>query len=150
MALTAAVRYEKRPASQIEMKVVSTETVYVGAMVNIQESTGRVLNLSDTANEHPMGLVVELVPLDASDGNVTGTAGGAERVVVETASVILMDVSVAGVTAETDVGDHVYMTDENTFTLTPTANIPAVGELVRWDATTIGDVMLYSHEVIRN
>ena len=41
-------------------------------------------------------------------------------------------------------GVPVYASDENTFTVTATSNVGAVGELVRCDTAGIGDVRLFT------
>jgi len=62
---------------------------------------------------------------------------------VDISGVILHRISVAG-SSDANVGDLVYATDENTYTMTATTGNGAVGWLSRFDAGTTADVKLFT------
>ena len=150
MALTAPVSLRKRPGDMIEFAIGTGTTVFVGAAVMLASGTGRIENLADTAGAEPVGFVTELVPLDSSDGSAAGVTAGTTKVVVDTNPGIHEDETVVGVVSEVNVGELVYATDENTFTLTATTNIPAVGMVARHKTGTTVDVLFFSAEEMRN
>lgn len=63
----------------------------------------------------------------------SGGSAGDKNVRLRTRGYIVVDVT--GVTAVTDVGDTVYMTDDDTFTLTPGSD-KQIGTIVRWISGT--------------
>ena len=138
MAASAAVeRDTSEPRLSRNYVVKSASVAYPGALAGLDPVTGRTTPWADVANYQFLGFY---------DGNATatGNAGGTVSASVDTSGRTLENVSVVGVTALTDVGKRVYASDDNTFTLTASANVNAIGRLVRWRTSTFGDVQLFT------
>ena len=113
--------------------VVNANQIFKGSLVGLDTATGRVRTWADVANL--------LVCGHAQEGG-TGDAGGTVAVAVSTGIRILQKVAVTGASALTDVGTAVHATDDNTYTLTPGSNAPAVGTVVGFHQGTTCDVLL--------
>lgn len=147
MALARAIDdFQKTQADHAQFIVKDGETIFIGALVAVDTTLGRVVNVSDVAARRVLGFVTEIIPLDTAGGSITGDSAGTGQVGVEIDRIRALDISVTGVTAATDVGKLVYATDENTFTLTPTSNIPAVGFIHRFVSGTTVHVVFFSAE----
>jgi hypothetical protein len=124
--------------------VVNGAQLYAGGYVGIVSGSGNVSNISDTAGMEPLGFSVDEVLGD------TSVSGNEARAIVKIGGGLLKDVTVVGVANQTDVGELVYVTDNNTFTLTPTSNIPAVGVVDGWVTGTTCHVRFFPYSVMRN
>ncbi len=147
MTLIAPVRYSMRDVQTIgynSYPVRSGMTIYAGALVGIATvgvTDGRLVNWSSGSGAlRFIGLAIPNSP------TVVGNAAGSVECPVLEGGVILEDVSVAGAdTAGAQcVGDPVYASDENTFSLSATSNVGAVGVVDRYKSSTTCDVRLYS------
>ena len=133
MALAADTPVAARAANILNLPIGSGVTVFAGSLVGLLTTTGRAVLWSDVANLEHLGHALE---------GGTGDAGGTVRVSIEAGDRILEKTAVTGVTAETDVGTMVHATDDNTFTLTPGANAPAVGRVIKFHTGTTVDVLI--------
>jgi hypothetical protein len=124
---------------------ISGDILYQGAFVVIEEDIG-------TGHGY-------LKPLDSSSGvkdlfcGVVCNSGlyaealtgdGTLECTVDVGGVTLQYKTVTGVTAQTNVGDSVFATDDNVLTLTDCTNMYPIGRIVRWYTGTYCDVRLYS------
>lgn len=136
MALSADLASQKTRGRDktVSMVVASGVTIFKGALVAMNKSTGFLVNMSDAANVHFLG-----VALSGGVGN-----GTTVKVSVAVEGLILEQVSVTGASAVTDVGDLVYATDSNTITLTAGTNPNQIGIVARYHSGTTCDVMLFS------
>lgn len=156
MALTASVRYSNRPgngqAGQNSYIVEAGQTIYGGALVGIDPNIGLLQNWSSAsaANMRFRGIAMP-VGTAANPNSAVGapTATPPVECPVNESGLILEGVTVAGAKAAGSVntkgpGQAVYATDENTFTMTATSNVGAIGELVRCTTDGVGDVRLFT------
>lgn len=138
-----------RGKSQQSYRIADTLTLNIGDYAALNAS-GDLQAVADTASFVPKGLVTGFSDAQAGSSDVGDTsAAEPPEAVVNTAGGILHNVSVTGVTGEGDKGALVYTTAPDTWTLTPTANISAVGEVARFLTGTNVDLELYSAETIR-
>lgn len=154
MALTKPVKYGMRftkPGDTSSFPVRSGTLIYYGALVGISTigvTDGRLINWSSGSGALRFKGVAmctqQTSPGSGVAGQVTGVASGSAECPVNTGGAILESVTVAGATSEQTVGDPVYASDENTFTLTPTSNVGAVGIVKRYISSGVVDVQLYS------
>lgn len=144
MALTAPVFYsmrERNPFAVNSYIVQNGETIYHGALVGVETvgvTTGRLVNWNSSSGDLRFKGIA--IPNAAS---VVGTSGTV-RCPVNEGGPVLESVAVTGATAQQNVGDSVYASDENTFTRTATANVGAIGEITRYISGTTCDVQLYT------
>ena len=105
-----------------DLPMVASDTIFEGAAVGSNSGLARPLQAGDPF----MGFA------DYKVENELGAAG-AERVrVLERGKIVL---SVAGVTGNGDLGDEVYASDDDTFTLTVGSN-SLIGKIVRYVSGT--------------
>lgn len=150
MALTAPVRYSMRQRSPEEINsypVRNAMVIYYGALVGLDTvniGLGRLVNWND--NSGMLRFCGIAIPRGDRDNpqSVTGNSAGTVKCEVYEGGGTLENVTVTGLTALLGLGDPVYASDENTFTLTATPNVGAVGRVVRYISSTKGDVQLYS------
>jgi hypothetical protein len=152
MALTAPARYSNRVGASLTgqnpYRVKNAVRIYHGALVGIDPNSGYIQNWSSgsAALIKFLGLAM---PLENSVLGDTAASPIVECPVNESGQ-ILEGVTVAGAVAPLGGGATgrpgvpVYATDENTFTVTATSNVGAVGRLVRCTSAGVGDVQLFS------
>jgi len=141
MALSRAQRYITRGGGikRNSYPVETSEQIYYGAIVGLDRNTGRIQNLDENSN------LLDFIGVAIPENNsVTGISAGTVECPVDESGLILEQVSVTGVAAQGSVGELVYATDENTFTLTATSNRGAIGRVVRWYSGTTCDVELHT------
>ena len=136
MALTQDKSRNSRPRGRNAYVVNDTVQIYTGALVGIDTDTGYLELWADNADYLFKGVAERNVLGDLVVATVPPEAEVNEQ------GLILVNVSVTGVTAIANVGDDVYATDDDTLTLTPTSNTKPVGHIVRWNSTTFCDVEL--------
>lgn len=148
-------RLEKTPLFPTQaIRIADTEIVCVGEYVVI-DTDGDVRRVADTTDFIPLGHVVGFnppgPPANEADGCVTGDTSAARKLeaIVDIAPRVVEKLAVVGVTGETDKGALVFATGPNTYTLTPTSNISAVGWVQRFRENTIVDVAFFSANEIR-
>ncbi len=145
----ALIRRTKRPSTQQSFRITNGATLSVGQYASIASASGNLETAADTAGDVPIGLVTGFDPPDEANGTTTGTAAAPfPEAIVDLQETIVADLSVTGVTGQDDKGKEVYVTGPDTFTLTPTTNIPAIGKIVRYHTGTIVDVLFYSMATI--
>jgi hypothetical protein len=147
MALSAAKRYSMRDLNPLAINsypVRTSAVIYYGALVGISTiglTDGRLVNWSSGS-----GAIDFLgIAIPATD-YVTGNAGGTVECPVMEGGCILENVAVTGLNSADDVGDMVYASDNATFSLTPTSNVSAVGQVTRYRSSGYGDVEILSKQ----
>lgn len=153
MSLTAPVRYSNRAGvstvGQNSYRVKNAVRIYHGALVGIDPNSGQLQNWSSAsaANIRFRGLAMP------TENSVLGDSSGTPppECPVNESGLILEGISVTGARPAGEVGTKgpgqpVYASDENTFTMTATSNVGAIGELVRCDTAGVGDVRLFTPE----
>ena len=139
MALSAKTHYNTRARSQQSYVVENAAVIYHGALVGLDIVTGRLQPWnSDSVSLKFRGVATP------QDDSVTGVAGTTVECPVDEGGMILHNVGVTGASAQANVGDLVYATDDNTLTLTATTNVGAIGEVVRYITGTSCDVRLWT------
>lgn len=143
MALT---RRQKRDTGQQSFRIADTITLAVGGYVAIATASGDAVAVADTVGHVPAGFVIGFDPPDEKDGALKGDTSLAKppEAIVDIRETIVRNATVVGVTGQADVGEEVFATGVDTFTLTPTVNIKAVGKVVRFHSGTTVDVLFYS------
>lgn len=116
-------------------------TFYRGGFLMLSTSTGYIVKAADTANYIWRGICGREMT-----GSTSATPNDVEII---TGPTILNSYAVTGTTAVTNNGTLVYATDDQTLTITSTANTKAVGEIVKWLTGTSCDVLLYAPEASR-
>lgn len=138
-----------RSAARRSYRIANSQNVAAGDYV-VLDTARDVREVADTAGFKPLGIAVGFSQKDTADSTDQGdtSASRPPRVDVNCAGGIMEGQTVAGAAGdETDVGRKVYATAARTWTLTPTVNIPAVGEVVFSDANG-QDIYLYPQEVV--
>lgn len=148
MALTAPARYGNRIGESLTGQnsyvVKNLQKIYHGALVGIEPGQGMLQNWTSASATVLRFLGVAMPKANSVTGNVLGITTEAQvECPVNESGIVLEDVTVAGATQD-DVGDPVYATDENTFTMSATSNVGAVGRLVRFTSAGKGDVQLFT------
>lgn len=146
MALTEDVQVESRGKTLHAVQVVNALQIYHGAMVGIFSrghgtagNRGRLTPMNDANFLQPVGRAISNV---LGDTAATPVPEGQ----VDVSGFTWEEVTVTGVTGQLDVLRLVYMTDDNTFTLTrPTVGAP-IGFIVRWHSSTTVDIQVFSLE----
>ena len=161
MALTAPIRYSNRAGVSITSQnsyIVKNQTIYAGALVGIDPNSGFLENWTSAsaANIKFRGLAMPIGATNVSGQTTANAVVGSPTSTpppecpVDESGTILEGVTVAGAVpalqggATGKPGVPVYATDENTFTVTATSNVGAIGELVRCTVAGTGDVRLYT------
>lgn len=153
MALTAPARYTNRAGislvGQNSYPVKNAITIWHGALVGV-DTAGYLTKWSSGTAAVLLAFKGLAMPVGArsNDAKVVGdtAATPVPECPVNESGLILDGVSVTGATTQASVGDPVYATDENTFTMTATPNVSAIGTLVRWKSSGVGDVQLMTPE----
>lgn len=142
MALTAATFYRhqiRNLSGSGSYPIENGETIYHGSLVGIDINTGRIQRWNTNSNALKF-LGVSTSNENSLDGNAAGTIEG----LVDESGLTLEQVAVTGVSGQQMVGELVYATDDNTFTLTATSNVGAIGRVKRWYSSTTADVELWT------
>lgn len=150
MSLTAPVLYNMKQRNPEEINrypVRNGVTIYYGALVGLSTvgvTDGRLVNWSSGSGAlRFLGIAIPHGTADAPS-TVTGNSGGSVECEVYEGGPTLENISVTGATSQQTEGDPVYASDENTFTLSATSNVSAVGRVARWRSSGKADVQLYS------
>lgn len=105
---------------------IVTDIIYEGSAVTLETSTGRA---------RP-AVVADTVFAGFAVKQADNSAGAAGAINVQVRTQGKVKIPVTGVTALTDVGSKVFLTDDDTFTLT-SAGGHLIGKVVRWISSTI-------------
>lgn len=153
MALSANQSYTFRHDGAQRFKTAASTTIYKGSAVGVRDSDKLARVWAGTAGDKFVGIAARKVVTDAS-GNFTpdGVPAGYSSTVTAYVEVyaedaIVENVTVTGHSLQTDVLEPVWMTDDNTFTLTPQADDPPVGVLLASRSLTdaTGDVAIFDY-----
>lgn len=136
MALTAN-SIPTTAARGLEAEVVANTTVIFGGAIVAITSAGFATNWADTAGNVLAGL---------AEGPATGdtSATPPTEITINTSGPIVKNVAVVGSTGQTDVGALCFASDENTYDLSATSNVKAVGAVTRYYSGTNCDVRLFT------
>jgi hypothetical protein len=120
-----------------EYPAIATDIIYLGAAVGESSSagTGRPL----VAGDNFLGFCQEKCD------NSTGAAADKLIKVLQSGYIWLTVTSVDNIN---DVGDTVYASDDDTFTLASTSN-SAIGKLIRYDSTRTNKALVYFEALYR-
>jgi hypothetical protein len=122
MALTQNIEVKAEIAGRHRTRLSNgTDVLYKGALVNVIQSTGKILVAADTATHKFDGYVAEYVSAVA-DTPVKVVQGGCAWFAHTGA-------------AQTDLGKPVWATGDDTLTIIPAANVLACGEIEDVDVT---------------
>ncbi len=151
MATTAnnyAIKLGPGGQQTIESYIVQdTVTIYTGDLVGIDSTTGHLQKWADEASIAFVGVAVGGNPRNGpdNDGAVTGdTSASIPPEMNVRLGAIVRQVAVTGASAQTDVGEEVYASDEDTFDQSATTNTQPVGRIIRFHSSTSFDVQLYT------
>lgn len=152
MASTTPIENTFRSSAiEINIPIASAEVIQRGAFVGLDIASGRAVDMSQSDDVFPLGFAENFVDNSATavttqgqDTQGTGDAAGDVLVTVSLQDRIIEELTITGASAETVRGDFVYMTDENTYTLTrPTSGLP-VGWVIRWISASDAAVLMFS------
>jgi hypothetical protein len=123
LAANSKRTFESRDAYQ-DIPVIASDIIYEGAAVGESSSSGTARPLE--ANDTFLGFA------DRKADNSAGAASAIDVRVVTKGEIVL---SITGVSSTAQLGDTVYASDDDTFTMTAGSNT-AIGKLVRWISST--------------
>lgn len=143
---TAFISRTKATDNSVEaFRIANTVALAAGDYVGVNDAAGDAVEISDADGVRPLGFVVGFTVLDTGVTDTGDTAAAdPPRAKVDIGGGIQNRVAVTGVTGQLNVGKPVYATGINTFTLTETNFLPAVGIVVRWHVATTCDVYFFS------
>lgn len=130
---------------QVETFIKNAQQVYLNQYGAIDKGSGGVIPWADAAASILVG------PIQAGENYGTGLGntapanpnGSVAQASLQAEDHMRFDVSVAGTSAATDAGSLVYLSDDNTFTLTRgTLGLPA-GFVWKWKTGTTCDVVMF-------
>ena len=161
-ALSAAQTISMRvlKSKPMNYKVANGITVYLNSIVGLATvsyvpltaARGYAIPYANVANIEYLGVAIgSPFSLSITNTVVGATSPGTGLVVpevsVETGELILLGVTVTGVSAQSDLGRAVYLSTDNPNDLTVTSNnTPYVGEVERWISSTTCDVRLFGRD----
>lgn len=135
--------YEDQPIKTLPWRIKDGSTIDLDdVLIGADAGTGRARPL--VAGDALLGLLVSAAPHGESLP-ATGDATGTVEVVTTAQALILRDVDVTGVAAETDLLAKVYASGPAALTLTEGANTK-VGHVVAFRAAGRADVLIYGRE----
>jgi hypothetical protein len=136
MALSADYIYETANPEIQAVPAVNGDVLYAGALIGI-DSAGYAAPWDDVTNYNFVGVCMRQVTGDTS-------ASPVPEAEINTSGVILKKATIGNASSQTDVGILCYATDDNTFTLSSTSNVNAVGRVSRWYSSTTCDIDLFT------
>lgn len=161
-ALATATKTSMRilKSKPMNFKVANGITIYLGGLVGLATASfvpvtakrGYAIPHDNIANIEYLGIAIgSPFSLSTSNTVVGSTSPGSGNVVpeisVETGEIILLGVTVTGVSAQSDVGKAIYGATDNVNDLTVTSNnTPYIGEVERWISSTTCDVRLFGRD----
>lgn len=151
-ALSAAVQRATSSGASFHRnyRVANAQTIYFGSYVGmpgtaaLTSSRGYAVPYSNQLTIEYLGLAIGS-PFNLSTSNtIVGntSATPVPEVSVEIAPFVELQRVVTGVSAQTDVGKAVYLSNDNDMTLT-SSYAAAVGRVEYWWSSTTCDVLLY-------
>jgi len=136
MALSADVIYTSASDVVQSVPAVNGDVLYAGALIGIN-SAGYAAPWDDVANMMFIGVCMKQVTGDTS-------ASPVPEANINTSGMILKKATIGNASSQTDVGILCYATDDNTFTLSSTSNVNAIGRVSRWYSSTTCDIDLFT------
>jgi hypothetical protein len=136
MALTADTLPETAEREVLAGIVLNAQVIFAGALCGV-DGNGFVANWADTT-----GFVFAGTALEPATGDTA--ASPAVEIKLNCSGPVYKKVPVTGSTGQTDCGALVFATDENTFDLSTTTNVKAVGTVTRYYSGTTCDVRLFT------
>lgn len=134
-ALSDSQRRESKGKGSIEFLQTNSTTLYDGSFVSVDTTAGTIIPHDDTAGNSFLGVYT---------GAASTGASGTTYAPVSTERKILVQQTVTGVSAQTDIGAPIYITTDNDMTLTrPSDDATCIGFVIRWYSSTTCDVMLF-------
>jgi hypothetical protein len=118
------IRKFRNCAPTTQHPVVASDIIYRGAAVT-----------RNTNGECSPGNTTDTVFMGFTDAQVDNSAGSANAKNVEVFPAGEVYIPVTGADDANDEGSAVYLTDDDTFTLTATGGL-AIGKVVQWDTST--------------
>ena len=151
MALARDENYDTHTGKNLDPQIVNAARVYGQAVVGV--GLPGIATAAEQGRAKPWVPENSLMPAVMSvDGDTTGNTAAADppRLRLDTEKRVLKEVTVAGLAGDqTDMFRMVYMSDDNTFTITPPATLAfPVGLTTRAVTATTADVMLLSLETL--
>lgn len=149
MALSRVARYSMRPGGSLigqnSYIVKNGIKIYHGALVGTDPNSGYLQNWQQSSGTIRFKGLAMPRGARSTDGSVTGDTSATPKPECEVneSGVILEGISVTGAT-QLFVGEPVYATDNNTFTVSATTNVGAVGTLVGFRSSSDCDVQLHT------
>lgn len=126
---------------QVEQTIDNAAQIWLNQYVAINKATGLLTPWSSAAAQILVG------PVQAGENYGTGlgntSAPNPPRASVQAEDHIRFEVSVAGAAAATDNFSIVYLSDDNTFTLTRPTRGLACGFILKWKTGTTCDVVVF-------
>lgn len=150
-------RDNKGDSENYHFKVENSEVAYEGSFLSLRD-----LGNATAANQGYIGaytgaagevLVGEGLPLRdpiapatdgdyTFDGSVTGdtSASPPPAIAAILKPIVYVKIAVTGTSSIADVGRLVYLSDDDTLTLTPQTRVDPIGQVIRWHTSTTCDV----------
>jgi hypothetical protein len=156
-ALTAYAYRRYRPGGFSWLQnwpVLNTNVIFIGSWVGLADpllgvtaNKGYAMDYTNTGSIRWLGPAVRSNYESAADrdaNKVTGATGNSPppEVWTEGGPIVLEQQNIAGVTAQTNLGQFVYASNDNDLTLTQ-GNTRAIGRIVYFNSTTQCDVLVY-------
>lgn len=139
---TSDYNYADRLGAEFSKPLTNALTVYKGSLLAESPSTGYLVKWADTAGLKFQGVAKTGA---VGDTSVSGARGLGVEAQVDARGIVLQRVTVAGVSAITDVGKPVFCSTDNPeadLSLTPSVNVGAIGYVLTWYSSTTCDVIL--------
>lgn len=122
----------------------SAVQVYMNAHGALLRSTGLLDNFTAATTKQYIG---KIEPGGANQGATKGLGSSSNpkpKGIVRFRSYVLYQQAVTGASAATDAGSPVFLSDNNTYTLTYAANRPQVGTVLEWISSTLCNLYIFS------
>ena len=126
-ALTEDRKTIYREGIEIDFPVLASAEIFAGGLVSLQGSSGYARAAADTASDQFVGVAMEYVKNTGASGSVS--------VRVRRAGVFKFNLSSG---AQAQVGDVMYVSDDQTVAASGTSNAVVVGRLVKYESATVG------------
>lgn len=134
----------------VSVQIINAATPYTGSYMYIggpdhvtAANKGRVAAWTGAAGEIPLGFCVSL---EAATGDTS--ASPIPEAEIMQGGCVLKQIAVTGVTAVTDQGKRVFLSDDATLTLTRPTRGSIAGRIIRWYTSTTCDVYCYGQDIL--
>lgn len=136
-ALTADTMLVTSPRGGHSYPIANGTTLYAGHLAFAVRASSGIVGFADTDQYRLLGIVQK---------GGTGVAALTVEASVDESGLTLHRATVTGAASAADVGKKVFASgnDPRTVSLTPTANVGAIGRLTRWHTGTTCDYELFT------